>query len=122
MTPFIKIKGGTLAAIKLKGINRALLNKASDGIHQAGLFVQGEVKLSVAGEKAEPMSVDTGRFLGSIETDNSKKLTSRVFSKVNYARYLEYGTSKIAPRKHFRNSLNRNKRKIAMFVEQKMKA
>ena len=84
------------------------------------LYMVGEVKESIAGRKAEPTSVKTGNYLGKIysfETINS----STIYTPVSYAKYLEYGTSRIKERRHFRNSLNRNKEKINSFVNSEIK-
>ena len=93
----------------------------SNAIHQAGFFLQSEVKASIAGQRAEPRSVDTGHFLQSVETDNLAPLESVVKSDVEYAKFLEYGTSKMEQRRHFRNSADRNKFKIKEFVAQAIK-
>ena len=79
--------------------------------------MESEIKESIAGRKAEPRSVDTGRFLNSINTDNSQKLESKVSSAVPYAQFLEKGTSKIRPRKHFQNSLSRRRPEIELAVD-----
>ena len=90
--------------------------KAQEAIKQAGFFMQGEVKESIAGHRAEHVSVDTGRFLNSIHTEVGK-LQATVSDAVSYGQALEYGTSKMAPRRHFQNSLARNKNKIIEKVE-----
>lgn len=111
-----KIMGVALAQTFLKHANAASLVKANQAVHQAGLFLESEVKESIAGNKAEPVSVDTGRFLNSVNTDNSKTMQSSVFSDVEYAKYLEDGTTRIIARKHFEMSLARNKKKINNIV------
>jgi len=73
------------------------------GLAKAALFLQGEVKESIAGRRAEKTSVDTGRFLNSVDLEVGKE-DAMVFSKVKHAKFLEFGTSKIAPRRHFNNS------------------
>ncbi|RLG00041.1 MAG: hypothetical protein DRN49_03540 [Thaumarchaeota archaeon] len=118
----VEVLGVNEVVKNLKHMNKKTLKNVNNAIHKAGLFLQGEVKLSIAGWKKEPRSVDTGRFLDSVETDNSKFLESIVLSKVHYAKYLEYGTSKIKPpRRHFRNSKARNEKKILGFVKEAVK-
>ena len=85
------------------------------GLKKASLFLQGEVKESIAGRKAEPTSVDTGRFLNSVDFNVGKK-NAKVFTLLKYAKFLEFGTSHIRARKHFRNSKDRNKGKIANII------
>lgn len=84
----------------------------NNAIHNQGFLLEGEVKNSIAGHRAEPTSVDTGNFLNSVHTDNSQMLVSRVSSEAKYAQHLEKGTSKMAARRHFENSTARKKNSI----------
>lgn len=86
------------------------------GISKATLFVQGEVKSSIAGRRAEPTSVDTGRFLNSVDFQTSKD-NGVVFSKLPYAKFLEFGTGKFRGRRHFNNSKDRSKKKIRDLID-----
>ena len=120
-----------VVSITLKGVSRAInevnddvklmLDKANDAIHEAGFFLQSEVQSSINGERAEPMSVDTGTFKSSVQTDNSVPLETTVYSPIEYAVFLEYGTAKMAERRHFRNSAERNILKIDEFVKNAIK-
>lgn len=87
---------------------------------QVGAFMEGEVKSSIAGQRAEPRSVDTGKFLGSIK-NNPEKTQVTISSDVEYAKILEYGGGKRAPRRHFNNSVERNRNKINSYVLDKIK-
>jgi len=90
------------------------------GMVDSSVFLQGEVKQSIAGRRAEHISVDTGRFLNSVEFQ-VKEFEGQVFSKIPYAQKLEYGTDfKNSPRKHFRNSADRSKEKIKQIIQNKM--
>ena len=100
----------------LRDSGKKIDNNAMQGINQAALFMQGEVKESIAGRRAEPTSVDTGRFLNSISLATSKN-QAIIFTDIEYAKFLEYGTSRIFPRMHFRNSLSRNTNKILAMVK-----
>ncbi len=91
------------------------------GLRRASIFLQGEVKQSIAGRKAEPRSVDTGRFLSSVGIALKGKKEAVVFSKIPYAKALEFGTSKRGARKHFRNSKDRNKQNIRRIFEATIK-
>lgn len=90
-------------------------------MNNAALFMEGEVKSSIAGQRNEPASVDTGRFLNSVSSTieiNSGQVQAVVFTMIDYAKYLEYGTSRIPSRRHFGNSLDRNRSKLStMFQE-----
>jgi len=98
---------------KQKKEKRKRVNKA---IHNAGFKVESEVKQSIAGQKAEHRSVDTGRFINSVNTKLGD-MVSYVVSNLPYSKYLEYGTSKITARKHFRNSLARKKPEIRRDIQ-----
>lgn len=72
-----------------------------------------EVQNSIAGHSAEPTSVDTGQFLNSVPLNSKfKPYVAFVKSDLDYAGYLEGGTTKISGRHHFENSLARNKTRI----------
>lgn len=92
------------------------------GIVKSAVFVQGEVKDSIAGRKAEPISVDTGRFLNSVEFQ-AGNIDAKVFSQLPYAKKLEFGTNfKNSPRKHFRNSSARSKGKVREIIANEIKS
>jgi hypothetical protein len=80
------------------------------------LLLQGEVKQSISGHRAEPASVDTGRFLNSVDVSVSS-LDGIVFTPLDYPKFLEFGTSRLAPRKHFFNTKARNETKVAEFIQ-----
>ena len=83
---------------------------------KVGMHMQNEVKESISGHKAEPTSVDTGKFLGSVDFQTVKKGVI-IFTPVPYAKFLEYGTIRIQPRRHFNNSKDRNKGKIKQIIK-----
>lgn len=91
-----------------------------DAMNEIGLFMVGQVKNSIAGRDAEPASVDTGRFLQSVNKESSMEETI-IFSELDYSQYLEYGTTKIPARRHFNNSLDRNKGKIVEVMNNQIK-
>jgi len=89
------------------------------GLNKAALFLQGEVKQSIAGHRNEPTSVDTGRFLNSVDTSVGKD-DAIVFTNLPYAPPLEFGTTRIKARKHFRNSKDRNKQKMVEIMQREI--
>ena len=119
-------------AIRLEGSAelQAALQRASGEIKQAvsravvgtALELQGNIKTSIARGPAsgrtyqkynprrthtasapgQPPMTDTGRLVNSIEFDKVGDLTATVGSKLAYATYLEYGTSRMAARPFFR--------------------
>ena len=118
---FVNVIGIKQAQNFLKKEKKEKLIDANNGIHKAGLFIEKEVKESIAGRKAEPASVDTGQFLRSPVTDNSKELVSIVSTNLQHAKWLEHGTSTIKPRRHFANTKARNRKKIIAFVQNEVK-
>ena len=110
--------------IELKGMNQALdfVKKKSKeaeklvntGIKNATLHITNEVKESIAGNRPELRSVDTGRFLNSITPDVKNGVVS---SSVPYSVFLEYGTVKFQGRKHFQNTANREKDKVKRIIQ-----
>jgi len=91
------------------------------GLTMSAVFLQSEVKSSIAGRRAEKVSVDTGRFLNSVEFKVSQ-VDAEVSSPVPYAKFLEFGNSKFRGRRHFTNSKNRNKGKIINLIDKEIKS
>ena len=111
-----KVEGLAKAQIYLKLKNKQADVIIGNAMNNVALFVEDEVKQSIAGRKAEPASVDTGRFLNSVDSKSNKE-SATIFSDLNYSQFLEYGTSRIPERRHFRNSLSRNKSKITASIQ-----
>jgi len=122
MVVSINIKGVPQVHIALKSANVKVNLAADAAIKQSGFFIQDEVVQSIAGQRAEHMSVDTGRFKNSVEATSPQKLVVKVESNVEYAKFLEFGTSKFAGRSHFRNTAKRNEKKVRSFVMKKIDA
>lgn len=120
MTVEIKIHGIEETQEFLKKKQRTINGGINEGLRNASLFMVGEVKMSIAGKRAEKKSVDTGRFLNSVSQE-VRKDHAIVFSNVEYAKFLEFGTSKMKPRSHFRNSLFRNKAKVREIIDNELK-
>lgn len=101
---------------KAKKINSDL----TPALAKAAIYMQGEVKSSIAGQRAEMTSVDTGRFLNSINYQAIQTL-ARVWTDIEYAKFLEYGTSKMNARHHFFNSVARNQAKVTEILKENIK-
>lgn len=98
-----------------------------------GTFVEGEVKESIAGNRAELKSVDTGTLINSIEMKRVGKGHVVVApKKKNYpggktdtqqvATFMEFGTARgIVARRHFRNTEARQKKKIVSEIAKAVK-
>ena len=117
----IKIKGLEETKQLMEKIKEEKTQKIADAIKIAGFYIQAEVQESIAGNRAEQRSVDTGRFLNSVKTEHQSLLASTVYTNVSYAEYLEYGTSKIEPRRHFTNTAKRNELKVKESIQKAMK-
>lgn len=109
--PSITIEGATKTALLLTAQNSLILKAVDRQISSSVIEVKTEVKASIQGSRSEPRSVDTGEFLNSVNS-RSKDLVGEIFSEVPQSKFMEFGTSKISPRHHFRNSLERKKKKI----------
>jgi len=111
MVVSIKVKGIEDVQAELKKKEKDIKNGMGNALIQVGGFMEGEVKSSIAGQRDEPTSVDTGRFLNSVMHSIAAESVT-IFSDVYYAQFLEYGTSYMAARRHFNNSLDRNQKKV----------
>ena len=122
---------GAKRALKRWGVKSR--GAIQDGLLKSSQFLQHEVIQSIKGARAEPKSVDTGRFKASVQYSRPSILRAAisVFSNVRYASWLEYGTRHDArasglvtlqtgPRRHFRNSLQRNKGRIRTIFKQRL--
>ena len=99
-------------ALAMQSIKGKVQEKVIEAHSKAALELQNEVKLSIAGYKAEPRSVDTGRFLNSVDFSVDED-NAYVFTLIPYGKFLEFGTSRLNPRRHFNNSAFRKKDDIA---------
>ena len=69
-----------------------------------GIFVKRyqPTRMHLASAPGQPPNTDTGRLVGSIETDFLPKrgglLSGAVFTRLEYGRHLEFGTQKMAAR------------------------
>ena len=123
----IKSSSGGLVNVEIKGIAEALnaiRQKGKDIVNdkdaktlQASNFLQQEVQESITGNRSETKSVDTGNFGNSITLIKLAPLKYSIETNVEYAKFLEYGTSKLIPRYHFRNSLSRNREKVISIIQ-----
>ncbi len=116
MSVKLSIKGIPQARAFLKLKKGIINNQTKKSMSKIGLHMQNEVKLSIGGHKAEPTSVDTGHFMGSVDFEAQPKGVT-IFSMVPYAKFLEWGTSRLPARMHFNNSLNRNKQKVISILK-----
>ena len=116
----IEIIGVKEAIKKIDMKNREIREKVSAAINREALKVEGEVKQSIAGRRSEPRSVDTGKFMQSVTTIPGI-LEASIETNVAYAKFLEYGTSKMMPRQHFRNTAARMREKVIAEIKESVR-
>ena len=122
MTVKIEILGKEEVSRLLEKTKSNVEKSTNKSLIKSAFFMQGEVKSSIAGQRAEPTSVDTGRFLNSVDINVLLNDQVLVFSDVEYSKNLEYGTSRLHARYHFRNSLNRNRQQVVQIFKEAVKS
>ena len=116
-----EIRGVEAVAMALRRLNQDIKAGVDQEVFRQATFMEEEVKESIAGNRGEPKSVDTGRFINSVKVGKVSDEEYEVKTSVSYAGYLEHGTSKLAPRRHFGNSLDRNKVRIREAIQSAVK-
>lgn len=114
----ITITGQKSAAKYVIKKGKEMVEAAEKELLKQGFAVEAEVKQSIAGRRAEPRSVDTGRFLNSVYTEKKPNGDVVITHGTGYGDILEYGTSTRVGRKHFTNSASRIKGKVVLHVAQ----
>ena len=121
MSTSIQIRGTKQASRYLRSVKNNITNLQKEMLGKAAILVQGNVKKSIAGREAEPKSVDSGRFLNSVEV-NVGKTDAKVFSNLIYARTLEFGGQNRSARRHFQNSAARSKAAVNNILNAEIKS
>jgi hypothetical protein len=115
----------------LQAKEQKIMDEKDVALAKISNFVQQELQESIIGNRAEIKSVDTGRFGNSIEVvkqsedsyiiqpDNDRYPNGETVK--NVAKYLEYGTTKISPRYHFRNTVDRNESIVIEMMKKELK-
>ncbi len=119
--------------IKLGATASKIKDGADLGVVRAGAFVKDEVKESMAQNRAEPKSVDTGLLINSIEffrTGEGEGLVKprrKTYPKTNVttedtALLVEFSPNiKGGPRHHFRNTEKRTKGDVRKIIDKAIK-
>ena len=116
----IKVFGEKEVQQMLKDKNQQAIQNAQIGINHAVLFLETQIKRSIAQGINAPRAFDTGNFMRGT-TNKVEKLTGYVLNEVEYGPALEYGTSKMAPRPHFRNTAFVETDKVRKIIADKVK-
>ena len=115
-----EVKGVERVANDLRRIQKEVLKESDIALLKSLSLLNEEIVDSIAGRKSEPRSVDTGEFINSI-TSKKQGDVGIISSDAKHAKPLEFGTSRMPPRKHFRNSLSRSKNKIEDIFERRIR-
>lgn len=107
----------TKALNKLYKVEKVSADKAQQSVMNAAFMIEREVKASIQGQRDEPTSVDTGRFFQSVSTANTGFAQAKVFTSVEYAKYLEAGTQRIRARRHFEKTKLRNEKRVKQIIK-----
>lgn len=110
-----------MARINIFGIKPAVLflalkknqidKNATKGLKKAALFLRSQISLSIARGTNAPVAFDTGDF-SRLVTFSVGKDDAIVFSDRTYGGFVEFGTSRMGARPHFRNTANKEKQTI----------
>ena len=111
----VKVIGVRKTITNLIVVNKIIDLAVTEGIKKSTKLVKEEVINSVKGRRPEPRSILSGDFLRSIDSINTKD-EGRIFSDVEHSMFLEFGTTRIPQRRHFRNSLDRKKPEISSLI------
>ena len=95
---------------------RKVTTGIKDSMRDAKLLLETEAEASIKGQRAEHRSVDTGEFVRSVDSQITKNSVT-IVSQVPQARIMEFGTSTLTPRRHFGNTMARNKGNLIKIVE-----
>ena len=98
---------------------QALQEQIATSLEAVGLQAEGDVKTKMAHYSPKPI-VDTGRLMNSI-THEVEGDTAIVGTNVEYAPYVELGTSKTQARPFLGNTIQENKNKYKEIIEEYMK-
>jgi hypothetical protein len=82
---------------------RAMIKILPIAVRNATLYLHAQIKESIGRGVNAPVAVDTGRFLNSVDF-RTEENNGIVFNDLEYAKFIEYGTSRMGSRPHFRNT------------------
>ena len=108
------------AIAQLNSLKKQEKDAVSSAMKQIAPFLEGEVKNSLSGNRAEPRRVDKGFLRRSVIGKKISKFRIRVATNIKYGPFIEFGTTRLSPGRHFANSLKRNKRKMTSFVNKEV--
>ena len=121
MTVQMNVLGVKKAKNFINAKNRRLGSLINKGIRKASFFLHGQVKDSIFRGTNAPVAVDTSLFGNTIQLEQLNKFNAVIFSQVPYAKFIEFGTSRMMARPHFRNTKDKNKHKVSRMIGKEIK-
>jgi len=115
----VEIKGVAEAVKLIRDKGKDIVDGKDAKTLQATNFLQQEIQESITGNRVEIKRVDTGNYANSITIDKIKNLNYIIYTDVDYAKAVEYGTFKMDAGYHWRNTLARNKEKVIQIIKSK---
>ena len=132
MTVTIRLEGSEQLQRELRRLSDDLREEAGKAVLATAVEMRADIVTSIqrgpasgitykksnptrthtASAPGQPPMSDTGRLANSITFDRQGKLTAVVGSALNYAPWLEYGTSRMAARPFFRPAVERMRPKF----------
>ena len=113
--------------------NQKITNNIEAEVVRMGAFIEDEVKESLAGNRAEHQSVDTGTLIKSIKAKKvgnmrmmiapeRKSYSGAKTTTEDTAAFMEYSKDIVGgPRAHFKHTEKRNAHKIQKEIEKEVK-
>lgn len=123
-----KVTGADKASARLRGMaGQRLIEQVGQALFAGGEIIRAEAHRSisegsVSGKRhvpslpGEPPNRDTGVLQAHIETTQPAPLRVEVSSNAPYASYLEFGTSRMAPRPYMRPASRAKKEEVVALV------
>jgi len=113
----VSIDGDKELAEKFKSIGKQVYTQQEQAVMQAGVLVERDAKINVP--------VDTGRLRNSIATriseSSSNNISAEVGTNVQYAKSVEYCSSKMNAQPYLYPALEYNKQKILKMLAKAFK-
>lgn len=133
----ITLSGGKELQAALKAMGPKLQAEVGKAVTGTALELQGDVKKRIqrgpasgrtyrksnptrvhqASAPGQAPATDTGRLVSSITFDTQGPLTATIGSRLVYALWLEYGTSRMAARPYFRPAVEAMRAKFVKRLE-----
>jgi HK97 gp10 family phage protein len=117
----VKVVGRVRTLLSTPGAGRLYTTRFKTNRKTGGIFPTEDRPPHVASAPGQPPAPDTGRLRASYGASVSRVLSGAVLAVqtgVEYAPYLEFGTSKIEPRPHLRPAMTKGADDVRQEVAQ----